>query len=1426
MVRRAKFSQLRFEETDTGPVGVWDPSLHHVADVVDVRQEADPWATAHQMMRKDYARALDPRVDRTVRGILFLLGDEKFIVYNRAHHLATDGFSGKERLAEALAAYTACVRGEPLPEVAPVDFELPARADAEYRRSRRFRIDRDYWRDAMAGVGLGKSLAHRHGVPVAIGREVVAAVPDVTMKSMRVAAERCSTILPTVLTASFAAYLSRVAVGDEVIFQFPVAARTTGELRATPLPMANTVPLRTHVTAEASIREALRTTQSALMGALRHQRFRGEDVWADVAADETSGRASRTSGQERSGPMLNLMLFDREVACGDAKATFHFLTAGLADDLIVNIYPSAGESGSDSLMVGFEANPNRYTQAEVEEHHRQFLAMIGTFSRALLEEPDRLVGDLEFAEGGGGLDTSSPSGSDYSTSGGTSPGGSAYSTSVVEVRDARGHRVPAWMTGHIFVDGVDTGDLGHIDGTTGELVVDHRLIDQVVVDGVKVDLADLERAAREVEGVKAAVAVTGATGLGIGILADDNADRERLPAAVRRRANSVVPQVIWPDKIAVLDTIPSTADGAADRDATALLLATTRSTPKPYSAPNTPTEKAVAEAVTAVVGVERPSMDDELVQLGTTSLAFMQLAAHLGSSHHVTIGMQDLHDVITLRDLASVIEKSAPSRVSSNGVVRYQPTQAQRELWVINRAAQGTLRDARELAPQGSVGLGSQRAGDEQVDIVYHLPIHLTLSAGITAEVVRAALVDVATRHEALRTIYPDDGGEPIAVVRSVAEASATAPITGATLDAAGIERAVATPFDLTVAAPWRAVIDSSDDTVELVLVAHHIAIDEWSTPIILHDFSEAVQARAAGHAPAWDTEPIEFSATLAARDQSQASGGKLYWTRALRRAPEQLPLPAPADPHTPGLTRGSAVYLRRTVDAATRDAAAARARVADTTINSALCLALSTTLGDYTGSDDIMVSMPVAGRETSDELHQVGMYVQTVPLRIKGVRNLPVAGALSRVGKSVSDAMKHAASAPTGLADVIVAYHADQPDVSGADVIDSGETLPTYRARTALEFSIVDGPEGLAITLTVAEHHVDVVAAEHLLDRFVAVVATMADADDDALVVDLAPKTAAPQRRPRTTPLIDPITEILRYADTRPDATAVVGGVKEITYSDLVSRARLLGDHLREVGVRPGDRVALLVREGSDAVVAMVATFLIDGVYVPIDPENPQSRIDLLIDATEPAAVVEDGLLVSAGPGLGVADPIPGGAYIIHTSGSTGQPKGVVVTRDNLAALLGAGLAVVDTAPEDVWSWVHSYTFDFSVWEIFAALASGGSVVAVDKATVRDPRRLAEVIDRHGVTVLSQTPTAFAALTDPTLVDPDALSSVRTVVFGGEALDVEMVRGWSRYAGSPGGSLANRPAGGGAALRDAPSQARSLLRELSLINISEPTRP
>ncbi|WP_439031805.1 amino acid adenylation domain-containing protein [Gordonia terrae] len=1678
-VQRALFTQLRFDETEDGLVGVYDPALHYWADIIDLRDRPDPRAVAEEMMAQDYSRPLDPRVDRTARGCLFRLSDDRSLVYNRGHHLLSDGMGGKDRMVEALAAYHAAVTGEPAPPQKPVDLDLPARADAQYRESSRFGTDRAYWRENMAGVGVAATLAHRPGRPAAVARRVAAQVPDRTMAALREVAQRQSTILPNVIVAAFAAYLGRAAAqGDEVIFQFPVAARTTAALRSTPLPVANIVPLRTRVTGDATVSDALRTTQTALMGALRHQRFRGEDIWDDVAADETSGRIPRTAAQERSGPMLNLMLFDREFPCGEATATFHILTVGPADDLTINIYPVPGEDHQASLMIGVEANPHRYDAAEVAEHHRQFLSMLDTFTAALLDSPDTRVDDLALlvdtpaampnpesghaqalsvpealatavarhrhepaaatggavaatfdqmharardlgvrlralgarpgtavavalrsrtdrmlawwaiAESGAAtiltdpdappmatppaasptlvivdddtpavtraegsyslheigsmapdLDVHRPreddiaclvaqpagptargsmiavpqravatliadgvfadatSGPGYGRLAGIAPLGSwaehlefaacaahgfrlvdqsielathavvtpgqlhddalsALAPNVLIVgsdpapapvvklafgRDVRApycpraalgpytasdriapdtpldrplpggaprpgvdlaildHRMrplPAGVTGDVYVAGslsaqgfageagrtaavfvacpwrpgermVATGDRGHRDPGSGVLVVDHRAGEVVTVDGIRVDLAVLERAAAEVAGVARAVSVVEGGEINVGIVrasaehgsTSEHPGPQRIRASVRRRVDAELPTVLWPRRVAMLDSLPLDASGGVDRAAAAALIRDAPEARAAHRQPSTATERAVADAVTNVLGVRQPSLDDELVQLGATSLGFMQLATHLGETLRVVVNVRDLADVTTLAELTAVIESAAPRSVSASGVVRYRPTRAQQQIWLLNRADKNAT--------------------------VYHLAVRLTLAEGIAADAVRAALIDVAARHEALRTVYPDVDGEPVAHVRGVVEARAAAPITGATLDSGGTELAMSAPFDLTVDAPWRAVVDESGERTEVVLVAHHIAIDEWSLHIVVEDFATAIRARRDGDEPVWSTEAVSVSAMLDSRRQGANPVAEVFWARTMRGAPTGIPLPEPAVRTHTGLTAGPAVYRHRRIGRDVRDNAAARAREAGTTLNTLLCVALSSTLGEYADTDDILLSMPVSGRFTTEELHPVGMFVETVPVRAVDVRSSRVIDALAKVGADLTTATAHADAGPTGLADVIFAYHATRPDLTRSEVFAAAEPLPTHQARTALELTVIDEQDALTVTLAIAEQRVDVAAADSLLDRFVDTVAALGSVAPDTIIARCSPVSArvSVARDTRRTAPIDPIEALRDHARRRPEAIAVVAGAERLNYRELLDRAEGLARELRDTGVRPGDRVALLTGSGTDTVVAIVATLVADAVYVPMDPDSPRSRIDLQFAATSPAAVIEAGPVISRGVGLGVAQTVPGGAYVIHTSGSTGVPKAVLVTRANLAAMLGAALDVVGATADDVWSRVHSYAFDFSVWEILGALASGGTVVDMDLATVRDPGLLASSIERHGVTICSQTPTAFATLIDPTVraTGPaSALRSLRTVVFGGEALSPGTLRMWA----------------------------------------------
>ncbi len=274
-------------------------------------------------------------------------------------------------------------------------------------------------------------------------------------------------------------------------------------------------------------------------------------------------------------------------------------------------------------------------------------------------------------------------------------------------------------------------------------------------------------------------------------------------------------------------------------------------------------------------------------------------------------------------------------------------------------------------------------------------------------------------------------------------------------------------------------------------------------------------------------------------------------------------------------------------------------------------------------------------------------------------------------------------------------------------------------------------------------------------------------------------------------------------WARRSPDAVAVVCGAERLTYGGLDRRAGRWAARLRQRGVGPETTVALLLPPSIDLVVAILAVLKAGGAYQPLDPAAPAERLALLLADGAPAGVLTVAALAPRLPADGRwrieldAEPVDGGAplapppagapgperlaYVLHTSGSTGRPKGVEVTHGNVLRLFAAARLEIDFGREDVWSLFHSAAFDFSVWELWGALAHGGRLVVV-AAAERSPDRFRALLGREGVTMLSQTPSAFAALDAFDALDAAAALlplALRHVVFGGEALLPERLAGW-----------------------------------------------
>ena len=269
-----------------------------------------------------------------------------------------------------------------------------------------------------------------------------------------------------------------------------------------------------------------------------------------------------------------------------------------------------------------------------------------------------------------------------------------------------------------------------------------------------------------------------------------------------------------------------------------------------------------------------------------------------------------------------------------------------------------------------------------------------------------------------------------------------------------------------------------------------------------------------------------------------------------------------------------------------------------------------------------------------------------------------------------------------------------------------------------------------------------------------------------------------------RTTPTSVP--EAFRaVASATPDATALCDGGTRLTYRELDERSDVVAGGLRARGVEPGDRVVVCLERTAELVVVLLGVLKAGACYVPTDPAYPTDR--LAYTAADAGAVlvvtslaefpsgpvVEPGDLTGDRLVEGCSPESP--AYVIYTSGSTGRPKGVVVPHRNVIALVDATRDEYGLGPGEVWTLFHSSAFDFSVWEIWGCLLTGGRLVVVPYADSRDPERFRDLLVAEGVTVLSQTPSAFAQLLEVDHADV----GVRLVVFGGEPLDTRILLRW-----------------------------------------------
>ena len=484
--------------------------------------------------------------------------------------------------------------------------------------------------------------------------------------------------------------------------------------------------------------------------------------------------------------------------------------------------------------------------------------------------------------------------------------------------------------------------------------------------------------------------------------------------------------------------------------------------------------------------------------------------------------------------------------------------------------------------------------------------------------------------------------------------------------------------------------------------------------------------------------------------------------------------LELPTDRQRPPRPSFEGGTLRTHLPESTAQEVRAFARSAGATLVATMLSAYDVLLHRYSGQETVVVGMTSAARDKAELHGAVGLFASTVALRADLGGDPTFRDVVGHVGRRVLEAVAHqhvpferivAALAPERDASrhpIFQAFFAHVPPaplaIEGAEPFDASPT----KARFDLTLWVEEEADGLDLVWEYSSDLFDRTTIERL-DRHYRALLESALADPGRPISQLELTTTA--ERDELAAQLSGGTESYpvaclhqlfeRRAEETPDAVAVVFEGEQLAYGALNERANRLAHVLRAHGVEHESLVALCLERSPDLIVAILAVLKAGGAYVPLDPEYPAERIAFALEDTAAPVLVTQSYLVERLPtsaadvvcldraadeleqaptnDLGAAASPSSAAYVIYTSGSTGRPKGVTVEHGNVARLFSATDHWFGFGPDDTWSLLHSYAFDFSVWEIWGALLYGGRLVIVPQWTTRSPSALRELLVRSG---------------------------------------------------------------------------------------------
>jgi amino acid adenylation domain-containing protein len=787
-------------------------------------------------------------------------------------------------------------------------------------------------------------------------------------------------------------------------------------------------------------------------------------------------------------------------------------------------------------------------------------------------------------------------------------------------------------------------------------------------------------------------------------------------------------------------------------------------------------ETQVAEIWAGLLGHGKITPDDNFLALGGHSLLATRLIAQVKARFDVAYPLRQIFDAPTLREMAAFIAAAAPAPASD------VPDHA-----VSTGAAWSPLSAAQQQM------LFSEHSG--QGDGLYHVPMALHLTGALDQQALCAAFSKMCERHWIFRArVTTLEGETGIGAGDVAARVMAFYDYSGAdvndlrpVLDAEALR-----PFDVHGAPLIRAALYQLGPQEHLVqIVQHHLITDGWSSTLMLQELFELY----AGPLPTWTEKDFADHVAWERAKEKAADTSQLthYWQTTLADLPATHAIPL--DQQRKAARAGATQTVSHQFDPDLARRVQEWASEQGASLFMVLLANFNALLYRLTGQSDTAIVTVSANRKEAWQEQVMGLLAAPIVVRAPVDPSQDFSMLVGHVRSAVLSAFDHDALPLHRVVEAI-----NPPRQTGQHPLSqigfvvqnfplttvgqgalAVQTLPSPPLAHEFDLLVSFVSSGDDLTMFV-EYASDLFSHQRMADlvaAFADLLEQVIDAPDQKVSAMSLPASttqawlewATPERAKKAVPLFHALVQ--DHASTVPDNIALIAGSREISYAELEAAIDVVKAKIGTV--QAGDRIAVACADRVQRVVAFLAILQLGAVYVPLDPSHPKDRHQVILQDAAPICVLEDDGIVQLGQGdADLREQADGLAYILYTSGTTGTPKGVMITPENLANMAAHQDSLCPDGPPRVLQ-LAAPSFDAWIWEVCLALGQGGTLVLPAQVAQPMGDDLAELINVLGVSHLTITPPALS------LLPQGSYPSLHVLITAGAAISPELAEQWGQ---------------------------------------------